>query len=455
MLTVETLQNVENVLDQRIAILSETNARYKRIIAHLRLCQAAEKPTPYVHSDTEDDQISLPLQEETSDTTKLDDILSLARKIRESKKSTKDDAGTYHNSQPESSNSHTKPRSKRGANKSGISSPSPSLESVQGSGSDIITESQNLKILEKKENNELHRVSLRQNLLSQLDIISKNRFVWPLAASISHDLITSQTHLLTRLSGRPKLPKTFIYDTIQFKIETSVRKNSRNRSLGIAALTRSIKDQRHEYERYIKGPLSRRSLTAQERERLLTSYCKLNRLYKSYERLEDTGRVAAFSKSGEEGPFTAESNDKQLSKDELLNMSPLCTPLERIPVETRTTTPEQRRQAWQHWYDDSRSRANHFHQHLQNTVKVVSETSIATHCLRDTVRQLKECCEASITPRSSTGAAVVEGRSNKWMPVLKQYRGLRNCLVDEARGTTSIMFTEKDGNKVVNSSTDS
>jgi hypothetical protein len=449
MLTLETLQDVENVLDQRIAILSETNARYKRIIAHLRFCQAEEKSTPYVHSDKDDDQISPPLQEETSDTTKLDDILSLARKIRESKKNAKDDAGANHNPQPESSTSRMKPRSKRGANRSCISSPSPSLESVKGSRSDVTTESQNLRVPGMKENNELHRISLRQNLLSQLDMISKNRLMWPLAANLSHDLITSQTQLLTRLSGRPRLPKTFIYDTVQFKVESSVRKALRNRPLDVTVLAQSIKDQRHEYERYIKGPLSRRSLTAQERERLLTSYCKINRLYKCYERLEETDGVAAVSKSGDEISLAVESND------ELLDMIPLCTPLERIPAETRTTTPEQRRQAWQHWYDESRSRAKHFHKHLENTVKVISESSIATHGLRDTVRQLKECCEASITPRSSTGAVAVGGRSKKWIPVLKQYRGLRNCLVDEARGATSIMFTEKYGYEVVNSTTDS
>jgi len=117
------------------------------------------------------------------------------------------------------------------------------------------------------------------------------------------------------------------------------------------------------------------------------------------------------------------------------------------------------------WYNDSKKRIQNFHRTFQDKVKLMVESSVGRHQLKDTIHSLKHCCEEQIKANSNhhtksadnskhvtadesvldTAIASddVEVLLQQWIQSWKQFRSIYSILLNEAKDLNECMFINK------------
>jgi hypothetical protein len=117
------------------------------------------------------------------------------------------------------------------------------------------------------------------------------------------------------------------------------------------------------------------------------------------------------------------------------------------------------------WYNDSKKRIQNFHRAFQDKVKLMVESSVGRHQLKDTIHSLKHCCEEQIkvnnnhhtksddnskhvtADESVLDTAIasddVEVLLQQWIQSWKQFRSIYSILLNEAKDLNECMFINR------------
>jgi len=108
------------------------------------------------------------------------------------------------------------------------------------------------------------------------------------------------------------------------------------------------------------------------------------------------------------------------------------------------------------WYKDSKKRIESFHRAFQDKVKLMVESSVGRHQLKETIHSLKHCCEEQIKANQSSSkqqvaiadeVAVDASRDEvllqQWIQSWKQFRSIYSILLNEAKDLNECMFINK------------
>lgn len=117
------------------------------------------------------------------------------------------------------------------------------------------------------------------------------------------------------------------------------------------------------------------------------------------------------------------------------------------------------------WYNDSKKRIQSFHRAFQGEVKLMVESSVGRHQLKDTIHSLKHCCEEQIKANNNHHAKSDDNSKHttadesvlntaiashdyevllqQWIQSWKQFRSIYSILLNEAKDLNECMFINK------------